>query len=69
MGEIAEMMMDGMLCRECGADIETRRMREAGAEVVIRSHPGTLREVVKITQVPGYPVPCEDCAPKWKVGE
>lgn len=55
MGDVADMMLEGVLCCECGVLIEARRFRKAG---------GVL-EGTALKKRPGYPVPCEDCQPKW----
>lgn len=58
-GDIADDMLDGVLCCQCGAVIEYERMIEAGATI----------EGTAINVTPGYPVPCEWCVPDWKPGD
>ncbi len=51
MGEISEMMADGILCEECGGFV--------GEEIII-SNGGKIKGKA-ILETPGVPLKCEDC--------
>jgi hypothetical protein len=50
-GEIAEMMLDGTLCQNCGTFLGVRVIRENGGKV----------EGSEIIEPPGFPISCENC--------
>lgn len=62
MGEISEMIQDGILCDECGGFVGDEKIRANGGKV----------DGDNILEVPGRPLTCNDCkreARKQKYGK